>query len=275
MIGYTELQELHPDRALSWFEEALQFEPTGVVKAIIKSNLASAWLHLHKLDRAEEAARAALRLAEAAVGPDAPDTLAPQAVLADIHFQRRELAEAEPIYRRLLFLAEKFWGPDVYEVGIFSGSLGMIYLHQHRFSQARLLLERSAALTAQRAGDAATYDVLVTRVMIGLTYAGEGRSRQANEVFERALGRAEAELGSGTVALARLLLRAGLAKLQMRDREQGKQWCERAIAIFEAQDGAAWGEAVEALHAYLGALRDAGDARHARRFEPKLKSLRR
>jgi hypothetical protein len=61
----------------------------------------------------------------------------------------------------------------------------------------------------------------------------------------------------------------------MRDREQGKQWCERAIAIFEAQDGAAWGEAVEALHAYLGALRDAGDARHARRFEPKLKSLRR
>jgi tetratricopeptide (TPR) repeat protein len=263
---------LHADRAIPWFQRAIEHETVPVLRAVATRNLAGAWLWSHRLDQAEETARTALRLAEAAAGKNARETLVPELIIASVLFERGEYDRVEPVFRRLQFQAEHYWGADSYEAGVIAGNLGLLYLNQQRYSQARPMLEKSAKVLLRHSGLAATFDILHCRVLIALTLASENRVREADALLGPVLRDAEIALGADSIELANLLMRAGLAKLRMKQADEGRRMFEHAIGIFEAQNGVGSPEAVAASKRYLGALLEAKDSRHARQVAARLKS---
>ncbi|MGH9629604.1 MAG: tetratricopeptide repeat protein, partial [Bryobacteraceae bacterium] len=145
-IGFLELQQRRPELAVEWFRRGLEFNPLpAVLTARLTHNLASAYLALRQLERAEEIACRAVPLAEKAFGPEHPETLFPQSIQAAVHGARGDYARAEPVYRRILYLSEKTWGVRSYEASVAAGNLATVYLLQERFAEAKPLFEQSLA----------------------------------------------------------------------------------------------------------------------------------
>ena len=93
-------------QAVPWFRRALsQFQGklSPALESLVTSNLAYTYNLLDDLDNAEEWARRAARLAQAAFGESHPETLFSLLGLAAVHYQRGDFDRAEPI------LGERCW----------------------------------------------------------------------------------------------------------------------------------------------------------------------
>ena len=64
------------------------------------------------------------------------------------------LSEAEPLYQRVLSIAEKAMGPEHASIGMVLGNLAELYRTQGRHAEAEPLAKRSVAIREKASGDA-------------------------------------------------------------------------------------------------------------------------
>ena len=103
-------------------------------------------------ERAVEAAKKALQVAEQAVGPDHPEVATSLNNLAMLYRVQGQYAQAEPLYRRSLAIREKALGPDHPDVATTLNNLAELYRVQGRYTQAEPLYKRLLAIREKALG---------------------------------------------------------------------------------------------------------------------------
>src|SRR6266852_2759637 len=88
---------------------------------------------------------AALREAES-FGASDPRLATTLNDLAELYKTQGRLADAEPLYRRVLGIREKVLGPDHPDVGTSFNNLAVLYKTQGRFAEAEPLYRRSLGI---------------------------------------------------------------------------------------------------------------------------------
>jgi tetratricopeptide (TPR) repeat protein len=71
---------------------------------------------------------------------------------ADTFRVQGHYAEAEPLYREALALAEKLFGPDHAEVSVILNNLAVLYKYTGKFDEAEALYQRALAITEKNLG---------------------------------------------------------------------------------------------------------------------------
>jgi tetratricopeptide (TPR) repeat protein len=272
-IGFAARQQRRPDLAIEWLERALALNPLpDTLAATLTGNLASAYCDVDRLDHAEELARRAIPLSERAFGPNHPETLFPQVTLAFVFAARGDYARAEPVLRRVLDQSERTWGATSYETALAAGNLAFIHLSTRRYTLARKLFENS--LSALRANPIrATDEIPVTEVSLALSFAGIGRTREANLWLEQAMASARQTLDADDPALAEILQRAAITRFLLKDYDSGCQLFDRAIPMLAAHHGTGSPKVVSALDRYAALLRSAKHKTASRKLEELRKSF--
>jgi CHAT domain-containing protein len=95
----------------------------------------------------------ALRIAEHVFGPDARETLGNVRALADLHYERVQYADAEPLYVRFIRASVNDDAIvlilDAHAILHSAYNLAVIYRHQGRYAEAQPLFERAVRLSEQ------------------------------------------------------------------------------------------------------------------------------
>ena len=129
----------HALAAWGWIEG----EDQRVPEAARLLNRAGYYLHLRaRYAEAEPLYRRALRIREAALGPDHPDTASCLHNLALLYDSQGQYAEAEPLCRRALAIREVALGPDHPDTAISLHNLAGVLDDQGRYGEAEPLHRR-------------------------------------------------------------------------------------------------------------------------------------
>ncbi len=105
-------------------------------------------------------------------------------------YKEGKLAEAEPVLKRALAVAEKELGPNDGNVAGVLYELGSLALAQEKYSEAEPLFERALAI-ADKALEKDSASVAFILEGLGRTYAARGKYEQAEASFQRSLTIAE------------------------------------------------------------------------------------
>ncbi len=113
--------------------------------------------------------------------------------LAWVYSAQGRAAEAEPLYKRALAIAEQALGPDHPEIGTHLHNLAALYRTQGRLAEAELLLKRALAIGEKAAPD----HPHVAKALNNLAelYRVQGRYAEAEALYKRALILGEKVLG--------------------------------------------------------------------------------
>ena len=134
--------------------------------------------------------------------------------LSDLGRIRRILgryAEAEPLIKRSIAVAEEFFGPDGVETAGALNDLGMLYMFNGRFEAAEPLYQRALSILERALGPEAVELASIYHNLGGLEHArgrhaaGEPHARRSVELRERALGPEHTDVAADLAALAALL----------------------------------------------------------------------
>jgi WD40 repeat protein/CHAT domain-containing protein/tetratricopeptide (TPR) repeat protein len=152
--------------------------------------------------------------------------------LASVYHQLGRYAEAEPLYKHALAIAESL-GPDRADVARLLNDLARLYRNQGRHAEAEPLLRRTLAITEQALGSAHP-DVARALNELGVVYQILSRYSDAEPLHKRALGIYELTLGHEHTSVATALNNlAELFRVQSRFTEAEPLY-RRALAIYEA-----------------------------------------
>jgi tetratricopeptide (TPR) repeat protein len=272
-IGSVELQQRRTDLAIEWFQRALAVNPLpDAFRARLKSNLAGAYGYLKQLDRAEGLARQAIELYDRALGRDHPETWLPQLTLASVHAARGEYARAEPVFRRVLYLAETSGGAASYDVAQAAGNLAFVYMVQAKYSLARELFEKSLAVLENNPMRL-NGEIPLTQANLAFSCAAGGRRQEAQLWLERALAQAQRELSAEDDLWLDLFENIAGTRLLLKDYESGRQMFDRALTLIETRYGPGAPQVQAALERYRAQLRRARDETGARVLESRRKAF--
>jgi tetratricopeptide (TPR) repeat protein len=144
--------------------------------------------------RAAEAGKQALELAEKNLGPDHPDVADSLHILAEIYRSQGEYAQAEPLYKRSLAIAEKALGPDDPYVAAVLEDLGRLYAAKRQFAEAESHLKRALAIKEKAFGPGHR-EVADSLSVLALLYTAQRRDAEAEPLYKRALGIREKAFG--------------------------------------------------------------------------------
>ena len=72
--------------------------------------------------------------------------------MVDLYINQERYADAEPLAKRSLALAEKTLGPDNPNVAQALNNLAVVYLNQDRYADAEPLVKRAMAIRAKAGG---------------------------------------------------------------------------------------------------------------------------
>lgn len=175
-----------PARAEKIYREILEFgqAPTNRSKTCLR--LATSIQEQGRLEEAETFARRALAAVTPALGPDHPDVLDAEGVLASILTYRGKHAEAIPIMERVLAAHEKQFGPEHTVVATDLFTLANAQLALGRLDDAERSVRRGLEIMARRPERGTLVELMLTN-----TYAGvlrlRGRPDEAAAVLQNEL----------------------------------------------------------------------------------------
>jgi tetratricopeptide (TPR) repeat protein len=178
----------------------------------------------------------ALRINEAAHGPEHPQVAA---TLTNLGVARRELGEpaaAVELLERVLRIEEAAHGPDHPEVAITLTNLGAARHELGEHALAAELYER--ALRIKEAAHGPDHpEVAITLINLGAARHNLGEHALAAELYERALRIFEAAYGPDHPQVAITLTNLGAARHKLGEHALAAELYERALRIFEAAYG--------------------------------------
>ena len=139
-----------------------------------------------RYDEGVAVAQEALRVAEAAFGPEDPRVATSLNDLALLYWVAGKFSQVEPLYQRALQIREKALGPNHLEVASSLNNLGMLYWAGGKRAEAESLLQRALAIKQKLLApdDPDLADALSN---LAALYVGEGKYVQAEPPLQLAL----------------------------------------------------------------------------------------
>jgi tetratricopeptide (TPR) repeat protein len=107
------------------FGRSTNVQPLNLAAGL--GNLAGRYADLDRLDEAEMTYREALAIKEPLLKPDDPSLAITLSNLAEVHWKRRQFAEAEPLFFRTVEIMKAARGDESAEYGLSLSNLGMLY----------------------------------------------------------------------------------------------------------------------------------------------------
>ncbi len=214
---------------------------------------------------AKEAFERALKIDEAAFGPDHPEVATEVNNLGLVLKNLGELAEARQCYERALRIDEAVFGADHPQVAIHVNNLGLVLRDVGELPEARQCFER-----ALRIGEA-TLDPDHPQVAsyvnnLGIVLEDSGELTDARRCFERALRIGEATLGPDDPRVAIRVNNLGLVLQALGELAEARQCYERALRISEAVLGPDHPTVAIRVHNLGSVLQALGDLTSARLY---------
>jgi CHAT domain-containing protein/Tfp pilus assembly protein PilF len=185
-----------------------------------------------KYDEALPLAERALKLQEAALGPDHLELALALDLLGGRYEFRGDFAKAELLMQRSLAIREKAFGPDHLDVATSLDSLGGVYLEKGDFASAEPLLQRALTIREKELGPNHPV-VAITLDNMGALYRGRRDYNKAESVLQRALAIREKAYGPDSPAVAETLRSLGMSYRQKGDYSQAEPFYQRSLAIYE------------------------------------------
>ncbi len=170
------------------------FRDNPTVEAYVRNSLGTTYRYLGELGPGAPAARAALELRRAALGPDHPETLASQAGVALGCMDIGRLDRAIPLFEETLAARKSKLGADDPDTLTTQANLALAYGDAGRLDRSLPLHERTLAARVARFG-ADHPDTLTSQNYLAVAYKTSGRLDLAIPLFERTLAARAAKLG--------------------------------------------------------------------------------
>ena len=214
---------------------------------------------------AREAYERALRIDEAAFGPDHPEVATDVNNLGGVLIDLGELAEARECFERALRIGEATLGPDHPKVAIRVNNLGLVLNALGDMAEARECFERALRIDEAAFGPD-NPDVASIVNNLGLVLKDLGELAEARQCFERALRIGEATFGPGHPHVATYVNNLGLVLNALGDLTGARPHFERALRIRESTFGLEHPDVANSVW-WLGTLMEAmGDLDGARQY---------
>jgi tetratricopeptide (TPR) repeat protein len=233
--------------------------------------------HLHTRVRHDQVAtlyERILHIVEQMPGPDLREVAIRARNLADVDVLLGRHAQAEPLYRKALALAEKLDDDVASQLLTVAG----FYRAWKKHDQAEPLAERALALRekafAVDPGPDTNLDVANALNMLAQIYLGWNKPDQAEPLCRRSLTIMEQVAGGGSSDLA-----APLLNLASSLQGQGKQdlaaaHYQRAVAVVEEGLGPECPELADVLEKYAALLKDMQKPADAKKLLERAESIR-
>ncbi len=155
---------------------------------------------VEKLHRKPEAAigdlHRAIEIFLAAVGPNDPDTVDANHILATLLPEIGDYTHAEALYRQVLKAYETAYGEEDQRVGLVFMQLGTLYISWNDFGNAETCLRRALTIDRKMLGDTNS-DTAGILGILSLVDARLGKLQQAEEECKTSLNTTEQILGKG------------------------------------------------------------------------------
>lgn len=161
---------------------------------ICMGNLASAYAHAGKLDKAIPLYQETLKLQESVFGSDHSVTISNMCNLATAYRYAGELDMALPLYEESLALYKKTLGRDHPDTITAAGNLASCYAALGQWENALPLLEETLTLSKAKLGPTHP-DTLVSLGDLGIAYWEGGQPDKALALLEETVRLTEAKLG--------------------------------------------------------------------------------
>jgi tetratricopeptide (TPR) repeat protein len=205
----------------------------------------------------------AVRIREARLGADHPDTAASLGNLANVLHDQGDLDGARALHERALSVREARLGGDHPDTARSLNNLAVLLHDQGDLQGARALLERALAIREARLG--ANHPAAAASLgNLANVLANQGDLDAARRLHERALQIREARLGADHPDTARSLSNLATVVANEGDLDRARALLERALAISEARLGADHPDTAQGLHELARVLHDQGDLDGAR-----------
>jgi CHAT domain-containing protein/Tfp pilus assembly protein PilF len=117
-----------------------------------------------------------------------------------VYERRNRFAQAEPLLKRSIVIAEKHSGPFDREVGRRIANLAVLYRKQRRVAEAEPLFQRALDIAEKTAGPQ-SLDVADRLNSLGVLYLNNDRLTEADPLFKRSIEIAEKVLGLGHASM--------------------------------------------------------------------------
>jgi CHAT domain-containing protein/tetratricopeptide (TPR) repeat protein len=144
--------------------------------------------------KAMEVAAEAVRVAEAAFGPNDAKLAEALNNLAVMHEELGEYADAEPLFQRSIAVHEKAQGPNHPDVAMAVNNLAMVYTKQGKFHEAEPLYQRALQIDEKALGPEDP-NVALFLNNLGSLYESLGKLSKAEPLYKRSLAIREKALG--------------------------------------------------------------------------------
>ncbi|GEM_PF-450391 len=187
-------------------------------------------------EKAENAVRRALEIAEKMYGPNHHNVATALNNLAQVFLNTNRLKDAEPLMRRALLIAEKSYGPDHPDVAICLNHLVSILRAMDRLAEAEPLMRRALAI-AERNYGLDNPNVASSLNNLALLLLDTNRLADAEPLMRRAFAIAEVSYGPDHPHVAVCLNNLALL-LQATNRvADAEPLTRRALAVDEKSYG--------------------------------------
>jgi tetratricopeptide (TPR) repeat protein len=182
---------------------------------------------------AKQAFERAMRIDEAAFGPDHPNVAIRINNLGLVLKALGNLFEARQCHERGLRIDEATFGPDHPSVALYVNNLGEALQADGELSEARQCFERALRINEAAFGpDHPSVALYVNN--LGEALQADGELSEARQCFERALRIDEAAFGPDHPDVARDVNNLGLVLQAVGELSEARQYFERALCIFTA-----------------------------------------
>jgi tetratricopeptide (TPR) repeat protein len=194
---------------------------------------------------------------------------------------RGEFTRAEPMFRRLLAMAEKQHPPDSQFLAHLHHNLATIYTVDGRSRMSRHHLERAIALWSEvlPTGDTnalhskTSFSLLHAQNSLAVILANEGRFTEAENVARKAVTAAASQLGRMDPVTARAAGILGYILARTGRKSEALQMLEHAIRAYDQTSGLDNPILAQCLREYAGVLRKVGRKEEAKRADLRAKAL--
>ena len=174
----------------------------------------------------------ALKVAEAAFGPDDARVATALSNLALLYMDQGKYAEAEPLYQRALRIDEKVLGPDHPDVATDLNNLAALYEEQGKVAEAEPLFQRALRIEEKALGP--EHPMVAGGLNnLALLYVHLGKYSEAEPLYQRALSIAEKALGPDHPNVASALNNLATLYVHLGKYADAEPLYERALRIDE------------------------------------------
>jgi len=143
----------------------------------------------------------AVKVAEAAFGPEDEKVGTVLNNLAELYESQGKYGEAEPLFQRALRICEKALGPDHPDLASYINNLAKLYKEQGKYDQAEPLYQRALRIREKALGPDDP-DIATTLGSLAVLYESQGKYSEAEPLLHRALRIYEKALGPDDPDLA-------------------------------------------------------------------------